>query len=180
MKVFLPIFLLLFSAITFGQVVKPTPEREQSKLEAFSARSGTVIERQFIDIGDVRGVKIQVYKVMDLVSKTNISGLRFEYTVRSSYSTDDKIAVLDSDEVDGLIKTIDMLKATVFPSTRDSYTEVEYRSRGGFEAGAYYSDKKWTAFLKLEKYDSKSIVTMRTEDLDALLIVLQLGKEKMK
>ncbi|HRI02988.1 MAG TPA: hypothetical protein PLL77_04520 [Pyrinomonadaceae bacterium] len=179
MKKFLPIMFLILSASVFSQIVKPTPDKEQSKLEAFSARSGTVIERQFIDIGEVRGVKVQVYKVTDLVSKTNISGVRFEYTVRSQYSSDDKVAVLDSDEVDGLIKTIDMLKATVFPSTRDSYTEVEYRSRSGFEAGGYYSDKKWTAFLKLEKYDSKSMVIMRTEDLDALVAILQLGKEKM-
>jgi hypothetical protein len=180
MKKLLPLILVSFVAAASAQVVRPTPEKEQSQLESLAAKSGVVHERQYIDIGEIKGVKVQVYRVTDLVSKSSVSGVRFETTVRSSYSSDAKIAVLDADEVDAVIKTIDVLKASIFPTTRESYTEVEYRSRGGFEAGAYFSDAKWSAFVKLEKYDSKSIVFMKPEDLDALLALLHTAKTKLK
>jgi hypothetical protein len=173
--------ILAFAISVFGQVVaKPTPEKEQSKIEAFSARSGSLMQRQFIKLGDLQGgVNIQIYRLTDLLSKTTISGVRFEYEVKSSYSTDTKIAVLDADEVDGLIKSIEALQTTIFPTTPDTYTEITYRSRGGFEAGAYFADAKWKTYLKLEKYDSKSIVFMRIEDLTELLAILKQAKVKL-
>jgi len=174
------IFILLFSLSVYGQVAKPTPERDLSKLEQFSDRSGLVFERQFIKVGNIRGVEIQVYRITDLVAKSTESGVRFEYSSGLAYSRDTKIAVLDADELDGLIKTIELLKASVFGSTRDAYTEVVFRSRSGFQAGAYYSDKRWTAYLKLERYDSLSQVTMRTEDFDLVLALLQKAKEQIK
>jgi|CXWL01.1.fsa_nt_gi hypothetical protein len=180
MKKLIPLFLLSFVTVASGQVVRPTPEKEQSQLESLAAKSGVVHERQYIDVGEVKGIKVQIYRITDLVSKFSVSGVRFEATVRSSYSSDQKIAVLDADEIDAVIKTIEVLKANIFPTARESYTEVEYRSRGGFEAGAYFSDGKWTGFVKLEKYDSKSIVFMKPEDLDSLLTLLQTAKTRLK
>jgi hypothetical protein len=62
------------------------------------------------------------------------------------YTSDTKVASLDSDEIEGLIKSIKNLKTNVFPSTRDTYTEVTNKSRTGFETRAYYDigKLKWT------------------------------------
>src|SRR5262249_43350538 len=98
----------------------------------------------------------------------------------ASYGGDTKTAFLDADEVDGLIKSLTLLKTTVFPSTKEVYTEVNYTSRGGVVAGAYYADNKWNAFFKIAKYDSRSSVTMKPEDFDQLLTLLQQVKEKLK
>jgi len=65
-----------------------------------------------------------VIKYKDLNNGTSKSALRFEYEYKSSYSSDSKIASLDLDEIDGLIKSMKNLQSTVFPSTRDIYTEV--------------------------------------------------------
>ena len=180
MKKLLPAFVLIFTAVSFAQIAKPTPEKEQSKLEQFSAKSGGLFERRFEPVGTVKGVKVEILSIADLISGLKIMGLRFEYYAYASYGGDTKTAFLDADEVDGLIKSITMLQSTVFPSTRDVYTEVTYTSRGGFSAGAYYANKQWTAFVKLEKYDSRSQVTMKPEDFGELLTFLQQAKAKLK
>jgi len=134
-----------------------------------------------VDIGKVKGVEVKVLIYKDLNSGTSKSALRFEYEYKSSYSTDSKIASLDADEIDGLVKSIKNQQTNVFPTTREIYTEVTYRSRTEFEAGAYYSpDKgKWTTYVQLEKYDRNSLVFLTPEDFVTLLAFIEQAKLKM-
>lgn len=170
------IFLLATTA-TFAQ----TKEKELTQAEQFSSQAGTLIERQFLEVGKIKGIEVKVLKYKDLNSGTSKSALRFEYEYKSSYSTDTKITSLDADEIDGLIKSIKNLQTNVFTSTKDVYTEVTFKSRTGFEAGAYFSpDKsKWTAYLQIEKYDRNSLVFLSTEDFSTLLSLVEQAKAKM-
>jgi hypothetical protein len=156
-------------------------EKQTTQAEQFSATAGTLIEKQFIDIGKVKGITVQVMKFKDLNNGTSQSALRFEYEYKSSYSSDTKVSVLDLDEIDGLIKSITNLNTTVFSSTRNVYTEVTFISRTGFKAGAYYDvDRaKWVTFVKLEKFDSNSQVFLTTEDFATLLTLVEQAKTKM-
>jgi len=171
-------FGLLMTSLAFSQA---KVEKQTTQAEQFSATAGTLIEKQFVDIGKVKGISVQVMKLKDLNSGTSKTALRFEYEYKSSYTSDTKIATLDLDEIDGLIKSMNNLKTIVFPSTRDVYTEVTFKSRTGFEAGAYYDvDKaKWVAYAKLEKYDSNSQVFFNTEDFASMLTLVEQAKTKM-
>jgi hypothetical protein len=171
-------FGLLMTSLAFSQA---KVEKQTTQAEQFSATAGTLIEKQFVDIGKVKGISVQVMKLKDLNSGTSKTALRFEYEYKSSYTSDTKIATLDLDEIDGLIKSMNNLKTTVFTSTRDVYTEVTFRSRTGFEAGAYYNvDKaKWVAYIKLEKFDSNSQVFFNTEDFASILTFVEQAKTKM-
>jgi len=159
---------LLMTSFAFSQ---EKIEKQTTQAEQFSATSGTLIEKQFIDIGKFKGVTVQVIKFKDLNDETSKSALRFEYEYKSSYSSDTKIATLDLDEIDGLIKSINNLKTAVFSSIREVYTEVTFTSRTGFKAGAYYDvDKaKWVTFIKLEKFDNDSQLFLTTEDFATML-----------
>ena len=139
------------------------------------------MEKQFFDIGKVKGLEVKVLKFKDLNSGTTKNSLRFEYAVKSSYSSDTKIAALDADEIDGLIKSIKNLQTNVFPSTKDVYTEVTFKSRTGFEAGAYYNveKNKWTAYVQVEKYDRNSMLLLIPEDFGILLSLIEQAKTKM-
>jgi hypothetical protein len=117
--------------------------------------------------------------ITDMMSNVKVSGVRFEVEKADRYTSSTKTAFLDKDEVDGLVKSLNIIKTSVLPSTRDSYTEIEFRSRSGFPAGAFYSDNKWSAFLKLEKYDSGSYVFLKPEDLDTLATLLQQAKAQL-
>ena len=179
MKKTAAIFILTLSAFVagYGQTPKPT-EQAQSNLEKFSTKSGVLIEKSFTDVGTIGRIKAQILTVTDLNTKTQISGLRFEVDAVSRYSTDTKVAFLDQDEIDGLFKSLTLLKNSVLTSTPPGYTEVVFTSRSGFTAGAFYSGK-WQLFSRLEKYDSKSFVSLEPGDLDTFLTVIQAAKEKM-
>ncbi len=169
---------LFLIGLAFGQA---KVEKQTTQAEQFSATAGTLIEKQFVDIGKVKGISVQVMKLKDLNSGTAKSALRFEYEYKSSYTSDTKIGTLDLDEIDGLIKSMNNLKTNVFSSTRDIYTEVTFKSRTGFEAGAYYDvdKKKWSAYVQIEKYDKNSIVFLTTDDFNALLALVEQAKTKM-
>ena len=157
----------------------PTKEVEVSNAEKFSTSSGALIKKDYLEIGDIKGAKVQVVKFQDLISDKSTSAIKFEYEVKSSYSTDTKQALLDVDEIDGLMKSIKIMQEKIFPSTSENYSEVIYRSRGGFEAGCYWSKGEWTTYLKLEKYDGKSYVFLSQEDFTTLYSFLEQAKGKL-
>lgn len=174
---FVLISFLMFS-LSYGQT--DTKEKEISNAEKFSSKAGTLIQKEFIDVGTINKTVVQVIHYSDLISNETVSSVRFEYEVVSSYSTDTKIASLDADEIDGLIKSIRMMQEKVFAMTPTNYTEVTYRSRGGFEAGCYWSKGDWATYLKLEKYDEKSYVFLKKDDFPALLALLEKAKTMLK
>jgi hypothetical protein len=169
--------ILSFTGVAHAQA--QTVAREQSNIEKFSAKSGTLIEKQFVDIGTIKKVKIQLLTITDMIASAKISGVRMEYVSSGRYTSDTKVTFLDSDEVDGLIKSINILKTRVLNSTRDNYTEIVFRSRSGFEAGGYFSEGKWTTFVKLERFDKDSYVFMTPDDFDGLLMLLQQTKPRL-
>ncbi len=150
-----------------------TKEKESTKVGSFSSKSGTLIERQFLDVGKVKGLEVKVIKLKDLISNASLSALRFEYS--TSYSGGTKINQLDGDEVEGLVKSMQKLVNDVFISSVDVYTEITFQSKSGFEAGAYFdtSKKVWKPYLKIEKYDSKSNVFLELEDFSKLLELIK-------
>lgn len=167
--------LLITSLLSFSQ----TKERELSNAEKFSAMSGSLIHKEFIDIGKVKDAAIKVVLFTDLISNTKQTALKFEYVSVGKYTSDTKSAILDADEIDGLIKSIKIILEKVFPTTATNYTEVTFKSRGGFEAGCFWSKNNWSTYLKLEKFDSNSYVFLNKEDFPLLLEILEKAKTKL-
>ena len=157
----------------------PAKDKEQSNAEIFSAKAGTLMQKEFIEIGTVKKAKVQVLYYTDLISNSKTNALKFEMDVVTSYSTDTKVAVLDVDEIDGLMKSIKLMQEKVMITVPTNYTEVYYRSRGGFEAGCFTSKGAWSCYLKLEKFDGKSYVWLEASDLTTLYGLLEQAKAKM-
>lgn len=156
-------------------------ERNHSNAETFSRKSGTLISTQFIDIGTVKTAKIQIVLYKDLIDGQQEMAIRFEYEHYDNYSevTDTKIGVLDKDELEGLIKSINMMRTSVFTSYPEYYTEVNFVSRTGFKAGCFYGDRGWSFFLKLNQYDDRSYVWLQKEDSATMLDILTRSKERL-
>lgn len=175
-KLLFPVLALLTMMSTNAQTPKET---EQSNAEKFSARSGTLMQKEFSEVGNLKKCKVQVLYYSDLITNSKQSALKFEYEVATTYSTDSKVAVLDTDEIDGLMKSIKILQEKVIINVPANYTEVYYRSRSGFEAGCFVSKGSWSCYLKLQKFDGKSYVWLDKEDLPTLYILLEQAKAKM-
>lgn len=170
------IVLLVLSSYSFAQTNKI--EKTLTNAEEFAAKSGSLIERVFKDVGKIESVKIKVVTFTDLISNKTLPSLRFEKESYSSYSksTDTKIASLDKDEVDGLIKSLEIMKNDIVTQSRENYTEVTFRSRGGFEAGCFSKKNNWEVYLKLEKYDSKSYQFFKINKLASLIELIKQAK----
>ena len=175
------LIILLASAIFSIQIhaQAPAKEKAQSNAEIFSAKAGTLMQKEIIEIGAVKKSKVQVLYYTDLISNTKTIALRFEVDVVSSYSTDTKVAILDLDEIDGLMKSIKLMQDKVMITIPTNDVEVYYRSRGGFEGGCFTNKGAWSCYLKLEKFDSKSYVWLEAADLTTLYGLLEQAKTKM-
>ncbi|WP_312994696.1 hypothetical protein [Chryseobacterium flavum] len=177
-KKFISLSLIIISLTAFSQDLKK--DLETTKSEKFSQRSGTLLQKDFIDIGNIGGTEIKILKIKDLNNNDSNSSVRFEKQSYGTYS-DTYINAIDKDEVDGLIISIKNLIDNVLKTTPTTYTEVSYSSRGGFSLGSYFEVKKskWTNFLKIEKHTSKSMGTLSESDLQSLLSLLEQAKSKL-
>jgi hypothetical protein len=176
-KMILLMALLAISAISFSQQISKA--KDESNAEKFSARAGSLIQKEFIDIATLKKCLIQVAKFTDLIAGQKSSAIRFEFEYRGYNTVDTKIAMLDEDEIDGLVKSIQLIIEKVLPSKATNYTEVNFLSRSGFSAGCFSKKDSWTTYLKLERYDSNSYVFMEKDDLTQLLSILNQAKTKM-
>lgn len=182
LKTITTVFFFSFWMIAFAQDPAKAAEKnkEVSNAEKFSERSGTLIQKEFADVGSIKKCKIQLATFTDLISGQTSKAVRFEYEHKSSYSTDTKLALLDADEIEGLIKSIKIIQDKVIPSpTTGNYSEVTFKSRSGFETGCFTGKNGWTPYMKLEKFDSNSYVFLDKDDFATLLGLLEQAKAKL-
>jgi len=189
MKFLKTLLLFLSTTFVFGQEgiapnynrsnPGPTEERKTAS-DNFLARSGTLIEKRFYEVGKInKGLVVSVVKLKDLNKNEGFCFLKLESN--DLIGIKEGKATLDEDEVDGFLKSLKLIKVTIL-STRDTYTEVVYNSRGYFSAGAYYEEKKqrWKAFMQLQNYNNKTFMSLEVETIDALISLVEKAKEEMK
>lgn len=154
-----------------------TTGKELSNAEKFSAKNGRLLKREFVDVGEVNGAKIQVLYITDMSDNQKISCVRFE---QERYGERTRIATIDSDELDGLIKALKIMQEKVFATTPTTYTEVEFKSRGDFEAGCYFSGDEWSVYISIDRYalSGKNIKIYR-ERFAEFIGLLEQAKAKM-
>ena len=174
------LLILLLTSLTIQLTAQTaSKEKEKSNAEIFSAKSGTLMQKEFIDLDKINNCEVQVLHFTDLITGIKQSGLKFSKDVSSSYSRDSKSAMLDADEIIGLMKSIKLIQDKILITNPDTYTEVSYRSRSGFESGCFKSREGWSCYLKLEKYDEDSYVLLSPYELNILYGILEQAKLKM-
>ncbi|NER17015.1 hypothetical protein [Spongiivirga citrea] len=171
------IFLLATTHLTLSQ--NKNIEEHASNTEKFSSRAGALIEKEFIELGTINKMEVQILKITDMISGDSISSLRVQNYAASNYSST-KIANLDTDEIDGLIKSLKIINGNVLTSTVENYTEISFKSRSGFEAGCYWSKGKWILYLKIDKNDRNSMILLKQNDYIKLIRLLELAKNQLK
>jgi hypothetical protein len=174
--------LLFLHSQAFPQVQKEA-EKQQSNIEKFSAKSGTLTEKRFIDVGKYRNITFQILVLTDLLSKAKVAGVRIQGEVYDSTlrRSDTHIAFLDPDEVDGLIKSIGILRVIVAQPPPKEYTEIEFVSRGGFQFGCFYGEKegKWSAYCQIRRYSRDSLVFLDQGAMGEIEGILKTAQSKL-
>lgn len=168
----IPVHLLIALVMATGasaQTPKEVKEAaEKSKIETFSLKTGSLIKKELVTVGTTKRVEVSKLIITDITTNTSISGIKLETYVDKTYGGSTKSCFLDTDEIEAFLKAAKYL-AELAPSTSGNYTELQFTSRDGFQAGAYFDKKKsWKYFLKLERYDNESFVLMEKEDFQKL------------
>lgn len=117
MKTTLFFILITFSLYSFGQNDTIT---SKTSLESFSARSGSILEKKWFEIGEMSKTEIKVLQIKDLTTNQKTAGAVIETNIAtgSGYSVQTRTAYLDMDEIDGLIKAVNYIKANLGKSIK--------------------------------------------------------------
>ena len=177
--IYLLLSFVVFLASVYGQ--DQTTEYELSNIEKLLSKSGTLVRKEFIEIGRVQTARVQALILTELITNAKMYGVRLEYEHSNRLGNNEtRMAYLDQDEVDDLIKSIGILKSRVFNTAPDNHTEVAYSSRGGFELGCYLNKGQWISYLKYRKYDNETTVLLKQTDYDLLLDLLGQARQKFQ
>ncbi len=173
---------ILFTIIIgFLTIITNAQEKENalSNAEIFSETTGTLIQKEFLDIGNLKKCNIQTIHFTDLISSKEKSAIKFEYEIAKGTSTKSKATYVDSDEVEMLLKSIKLMQDKINSKKPANYTEVYFRSRGGFETGCLYGDGGWTTYLIVQNIDGERYVWISIADLAILYTMIEQAKEKL-
>lgn len=158
-------------------------EKSNSKTLEFMAKDGIVLKKEFYNLPDVGSsynkTQNQVLIVTDLKSNEKRGCLRIITNYPSSSGNTEYIGTLDPDELDAAIVSMEKILAEIIPTTPETYTEVDYKTRDGIEIGTFWKEKKneWTIYVKTKSYTSRSMSTFKAEELELLIINLKDAKQ---
>lgn len=170
--------MILFALVIFTSMslIAQSTVQLLSNAEIFSAKPGALISKDIIKVGNAKTTAIDVVHYTDLFTKETMSAVMFKIASVGKYSIETITVNVDSDEIEGLLKSLLIIKDDLFTKTPENYKEVTFKSRSGFEAGCYFEKGVWVLYIKLNIYDSKSLKTLETSDLP--LLIEQLEKAK--
>ncbi len=167
MKKWFSLFLALLLcicmiAVSFAEEASAATEEEAaaggSQFERVLLQKGTLLKKEFVDAGTFvfdptenyydREVGAQTAVLTDMTTGLKYYALRLSYKYYvSKYDSGTKYAVLDMDEIDSVIATLNSLKIEFAGNVVD-YTEYVYESNSGLKLGAYYSGGKSKLYIQ--------------------------------
>lgn len=170
-------FGLCISAQAQNPKPKEAPEPTQPEIEKFSSQFGSLLQREFYDIGAVRDVKVKLLYIQNLQTKKTSLGLRVDREINGGRTA---ISYLDLDELDALIKAVRQIKQIMAEQKPTVYTEISYTSISRFEIGCFYGDQRWHPYLHVSLIDRNDYLWMKESDVAEFLTVLETAKSRVK
>ena len=141
--------LLLGSNSIQAKSLKDQVPVTKTKLEKFSARTGTVIIQGFEEIGSVYGldntnITIKSKEFINVSTGKKEYGITIEVKSESRGDT----SFIDYDEIDSLIKGIDYISKVDTSATKFTNFQADYKTKGNFKISTFNKESKITTFSK--------------------------------
>lgn len=149
----------------FGQELKKTPQKVETKMEAFASKTGIIIK--YIDI-KLPDIKLLYGLVAETRIRKIISGSEtsFFYQIENQGKYGSSTASIEYSDLLEVIKAIKSLKTEVDKDValNPDYLENKFTTADGFQVGYYVSKGKATWYLSLEKYGSDNTIFVKDSD----------------
>jgi hypothetical protein len=173
------LFLVALISCFIGFAQQEVKEKSLSKTVEFSEKNGVLLQKEFEDLGSIKGVTFKNAYIKDLLTGEKIVALKLEssYYIGSGSSVDYS-GILDFDELDACIKSLKYIKENLITTIPQLYTEIEYKTRDGIKIGTYLANKtQWKLFIQTASYSNKSIKFIELDQLDNIISVFEKSKQ---
>ena len=158
----------------FAEEAEQTPVETEptSKFEQVLLKKGSLIVKEFIDCGyfekdeyidysttsELFGftdtLKFQKASLLDVETGAKVFALRITTGYYASkYNYGEAVGVMDADEIDGAIQTLQYVKQHI--GELKDYSEVIYTASSGMAVGAYHSSSGSKIFVKVNSNATK-------------------------
>jgi hypothetical protein len=132
--------MLAVTSSAFAQKAPEDKEAPKTKLETFLATKGSMVVKDFYELGSVRGMSIDALVIYEPGKEgTKIKGLRAEITDGGRLSNSHS-SFLDMDELESLAGALDYMGKLMGEwkgHKREAYTEVTFQTKGDFKLGFF-------------------------------------------
>lgn len=192
---FIIALLLLASAFPgFAEETVENTEGDGSKFEQVMLKKGTLIVKEFTECGYFEKdeyilespsselfaftdtLKFQVATLLDVETGAKVYALRITTGYwRSQYDYGEAIGVMDADEIDGAIHTLQYIKQHI--NELKDYSEIVYNASSGMTIGAYCSSSGNKLFVKV---NSKATKFYEVDTIDSLISLFEEAQEKLE
>lgn len=131
--------VVMCTSLAYSQTGKPS--EVSTKLQAFEAKTGTVVIEGFTNIGSVRGdlggdISIEAVELIDATSGTKQFGIKIDVAKGDEIGTE-SISWVDTDEIDSLLKGIDYVSKVDSSATKMNQFQADYRTRDDLRISAF-------------------------------------------
>jgi hypothetical protein len=173
--------LLLYLAVP--ALAQKEEAREPNHSEALSNRTGTLLQEEMIYTGGTEKFAIEAIKVTDLLTGESSRMLLLVHNRPGPImgSSRIKTAAIEGQEIDDLAKALRYMIDVVFKTSPHRYTEVNFKSRSGFEVGAEFDQKRhhWMPYMKFRKGERVDRVYFNYSELAKALDTIELARAKL-
>lgn len=166
MKKFLALLLIFVLACSVATSFAEETTVSESNFETVLLKKGSLLLKEWIDYCeivpsyDIYPMIFQTARVVDIETGEEFYALRIEY---SDYNRS-VFGVMDADEIDGAIATLEYVKKHIY-ELKD-YSEVTYTASSGVKVGGYHTGVRDKAFIQL---NSNQTYSFDMESIDELI-----------
>lgn len=152
----------------------------ESMYEKFANQTGVLISKEYMELGFMDQIDIRLVKMKNLFTNESYTGLRLEYMPGNEIISAAKITFIDNDEIDGLIKAINILQTSVLDKKYNSQMEFTVKCRNGAIIGYFYDavNSKWQPFVQVHEKDPKSTIRVENDRFEYFKKLLENAKIK--
>lgn len=172
------LFLLL--ALGAGNIYAQNNTITANPAESFANRKGTTLEKRFDQVGKVGYLNIQIEYISDLANSDKLQCIRFDIQTPNS-TVAGPSALLDSNEVNGLISFLKYITANVINRPPvDPNTEISFADKYNLQIGCFWQKNSgWTLYLRTDAENPATETDILQPDIAALLKTLTSAKSEI-
>jgi len=128
----------------------------QEKPETIELISGKLVEKQWIEIGNVKTITVSLFKQTNLETKevNRTVALTYDSPASSVYTSGRRFSSsIDLDEIDSFYEAINYFDSNYFNKIADNSTELIYQCKKGFTVKfhALKGTSDWRVSLQFDK-----------------------------